>query len=84
MKIKLDPGAYMPERAHEADAGFDLRIPEHCDSFKVPKGICHVLHGWRYDSEVGSASIARAYISKSRAGVWDLSSQSPGLTCDTG
>lgn len=25
MKIKLDPGAYMPERAHEYDAGLDLR-----------------------------------------------------------
>lgn len=27
MKIKLDPGAYMPERAHEQDAGLDLRTP---------------------------------------------------------
>lgn len=27
MKIKLDKGAYMPERAHEADAGLDLRSP---------------------------------------------------------
>ena len=27
MKIKLDPGAYMPERAHSADAGYDLRSP---------------------------------------------------------
>ncbi len=27
MKIKLDPGAFVPERAHEADAGFDLRSP---------------------------------------------------------
>ena len=24
MKIKLDPGAYMPTRAHETDAGLDL------------------------------------------------------------
>ena len=28
MKIKLDPGAYMPERAHDTDAGYDLRTPE--------------------------------------------------------
>lgn len=28
MKVKLDPGAYMPERAHDADAGYDLRTPE--------------------------------------------------------
>lgn len=27
MKIQLDNGAYMPERAHEADAGYDLRSP---------------------------------------------------------
>lgn len=27
MKIKLDSGAYMPERAHEADAGYDIRSP---------------------------------------------------------
>lgn len=28
MKIKLDPGAYMPDRAHDTDAGLDLRSPE--------------------------------------------------------
>lgn len=27
IKIKLDEGAYMPHKAHEADAGFDLYIP---------------------------------------------------------
>ena len=27
MKIKLDPGAYMPERAHILDAGLDMRTP---------------------------------------------------------
>lgn len=27
IKVKLDPGAYMPERAHESDAGYDLRAP---------------------------------------------------------
>ena len=27
MKIKLDKGAYMPERAHTTDAGADLRTP---------------------------------------------------------
>lgn len=26
-KVVLDAGAYMPERAHEADAGWDLRTP---------------------------------------------------------
>ncbi len=28
MKVKLDAGAYMPERAHETDAGYDLRARE--------------------------------------------------------
>lgn len=28
MKIKLDPGAYMPVRAHKTDAGLDLRARE--------------------------------------------------------
>ena len=27
MKVKLDNGAYMPVRAHDADAGLDLRTP---------------------------------------------------------
>ena len=25
LKVMLDEGAYMPERAHAADAGYDLR-----------------------------------------------------------
>lgn len=29
MKIKLDPGAYVPERAHGMDAGLDLRTPKY-------------------------------------------------------
>lgn len=27
MKVKLDEGAYMPERAHSTDAGLDLKSP---------------------------------------------------------
>lgn len=27
MNVKLDPGAYLPERAHATDAGLDLRTP---------------------------------------------------------
>lgn len=27
MKVKLDEGAFMPERAHDEDAGYDLRTP---------------------------------------------------------
>lgn len=28
MRVKLDPGAYMPTKAHESDAGFDLYARE--------------------------------------------------------
>lgn len=35
MKIKLDTGAYMPERAHDADAGLDLRTPK---GFEIEPG----------------------------------------------
>ena len=27
MKLVIDPGAYLPERAHDLDAGYDLRSP---------------------------------------------------------
>ena len=30
MQIKLDPGAYMPERAHATDAGLDIKSPKDC------------------------------------------------------
>lgn len=30
MKIKLDPGAYLPTRAHSSDAGYDLRSTVTC------------------------------------------------------
>ena len=30
MKIVLDNGAYMPEKAHDTDAGYDLRTPTEC------------------------------------------------------
>lgn len=33
MRIKLDAGCYLPERAHDLDAGYDLRSPI---SIRVP------------------------------------------------
>ena len=35
MKIKLDTGAYLPERAHFTDAGMDLRTPK---DFEIEPG----------------------------------------------
>lgn len=28
MRVVLDDGAYMPEKAHRADAGYDLKTPK--------------------------------------------------------
>ena len=36
MRVQLDAGAYMPERAHAADAGLDLRARE--DKLVPPNG----------------------------------------------
>ena len=38
MRIKLDEGAFMPERAHEDDAGYDIRTPF---SITVPPFTAH-------------------------------------------
>lgn len=35
IKVKLDPGAYIPARAYDTDAGFDLKTPI---DFIVPAG----------------------------------------------
>ena len=56
MRIKLDEGAYMPERAHRTDAGLDLRsresktVPAHGSAVfhtgvhvELPEGTCGVL-----------------------------------------
>lgn len=56
MKIYLDPGARMPEKAHDLDAGYDLfalnsvvippgegRIIETGVHMEIPKGYCGVL-----------------------------------------
>lgn len=37
INVMLDEGAYMPERAHEADAGLDIRTPK---AFILPTGSC--------------------------------------------
>ena len=36
MKVKLDPGAYMPKRAHNMDAGYDLKAPRTMKEITIP------------------------------------------------
>ena len=38
MKVKLDDGAYMPERAHSTDAGLDLKCPDTYEFARVRAG----------------------------------------------
>lgn len=44
MKVKIDPGAYIPTRAHQTDAGLDIRakeavqIPPKCWA-NIPTGV---------------------------------------------
>lgn len=40
IKVRLDEGAYMPERAHDTDAGADIRC---IDGFTVPAHECAVI-----------------------------------------
>ena len=44
IKVKLDPGAFVPESAHTADAGYDIRTPYNVtinkgDSAKIDTGV---------------------------------------------
>lgn len=40
LRVRLDPGAYLPQRAHDTDAGLDLRTP--VDAY-VRAGGCTVI-----------------------------------------
>lgn len=60
MKIKLDPGAYMPERAHATDAGLDLRTPKRFalrsgDSVEIDTGV-HVELPYGYYGKIEGKS----------------------------
>lgn len=48
MKVKLDPGAYIPERAHNTDAGYDLRAPKMMQEITIrPHGSAVIPTGVR-------------------------------------
>lgn len=58
MKVKLDPGAYMPERAHSADAGLDLRSPENA---MVPaQGSCIIETGVHVEIPIGYVGMLKS------------------------
>lgn len=58
MKVKLDPGAYMPERAHPTDAGLDLRSPE---NVMVPaQGSCIIETGVHVEIPIGYVGMLKS------------------------
>lgn len=68
LKVKLDPGAYMPNRAHEADAGLDLFSPVNADIY--PKWFDYVENSVCIDTGVHVA-IPEGYVGflKSKSGL---------------
>lgn len=62
MKVQLDPGAYMPKRAHELDAGYDLFSREDAIIFPNTSG--------KFDTGVHMA-IPKGYVGflKSKSGL---------------
>ena len=55
MKVMLDPGAYLPERAHPTDAGLDLRTPKKC--YCRPKGTVTIDTGVHIQLPPGRAGL---------------------------
>ena len=53
MKVMLDEGAYMPTKAHEDDAGFDLYAPH---DFNI-EGNSHVRNYYLHNFALTSATV---------------------------
>ena len=58
MKVKLDEGAFMPERAHEWDAGADLRTPH--DIFIAGEGYTVVNTGIHVEIPSGYVGMVKS------------------------
>lgn len=58
MKIKLDPGAFMPEYAHEQDAGMDLRSP--VDAVVLPHDSAVIDTGVHVELPAGTVGMLKS------------------------
>lgn len=65
MKIKLDAGAFFPDRAHDTDAGADLRSP--VDAVVPARGSCVIDTGVHIQLPHGYVGMLK---SKSGLNVW--------------
>lgn len=58
VKVKLDEGAYLPERAHDTDAGADIRTPR---GFVVPaRGAATIRTGVHVQLPSGTVGILKS------------------------
>ena len=58
MKVKLDYGAYMPERAHSTDAGLDIKAPNTKDVFIIKaRGSATIKTGVHIQLPKGTAGL---------------------------
>ena len=58
MRVQLDDGAYMPDRAHATDAGLDLRARE--DKLVPPKGSATFDTGVHVELPPGTAGLLKS------------------------
>ena len=67
MKVVLDDGAFMPERAHELDAGYDIRTPI---DFLLPPA-SDMGNGWKVINTGVHVDIPRGHVGfiKSKSGL---------------
>lgn len=54
MNVMLDPGAYMPTKAHEDDAGFDLYTPV---DFQIKGNTVNTFGMWNMPNGLESATV---------------------------
>lgn len=58
MKIKLDEGAFLPERAHRQDAGLDLKSPR--DELIMPRGYAVIDTGVHVEIPYGMTGFLKS------------------------
>ena len=67
MKVKIDKGAFMPERAHSADAGLDIRSPY--DAILTEWDKCTIITGVHVELPEGTVGMVKTRSSMNAQGI---------------
>lgn len=67
MKVKLDEGAFMPERAHSADAGLDIRAPY--NAVLTEWDMCTIRTGVHVELPKGTVGMVKTRSSMNAQGI---------------